>query len=238
MYPKKIGLCPIIDTGIEIRFSSNLYKNAIFGVFFNALKERFPSPEKLPILQLPEQLLASDPNFRFKPHYKLGNDKAVLQIGPDVIVFSSHIPYVGWTEFSKNIYELFDLILSVNIITKVSRLGIRYINFFNENIFNNLDVTLDIRNIKLPRESTIFRAEILSGGFMNVINIADKVTQLKNNIPTVGSVIDIDTSRNYSDDSFISNLRTEINSAHEEEKKIFFDLLKPDFLNTLNPIYD
>jgi uncharacterized protein (TIGR04255 family) len=238
MYPNKIEVCPILDTGIEIRFESNLYKSAVFGVLFNKLKEQFPIPEKLPILQLPEQLRDSDPNFKFKPHYKLKNEKIIIQIGPDVITISSPIPYVGWQDYSKNIFEVLELVFSLNIITKVNRLGVRYINFFETNIFDKLDVTIDIKNLKLPRESTIFRTEILSEGFINVIHIANKITQLKNKVPTVGSIIDIDTIRNYSENKFLSDYKTELKLAHDVEKGIFFDLLKPDFLQSLNPIYD
>ena len=59
-----------------------------------------------------------------------------------------------------------------------------------------------------------------------------------NSIEVVGSLIDIDTSREYSDNYFTSNIEQEINMAHKCEKKLFFSLLKPDFLNSLKPVFE
>ena len=62
--PKEISPCPIIDTVIEIRFESTMpkeAKEAIFGIIFNEFNDRYPSLEKLPILQIPEAIREADP---------------------------------------------------------------------------------------------------------------------------------------------------------------------------------
>ena len=107
-YPKTINPCPILDALIEIRFSSKINSNAVFGLFYNALQSDFPKVESLPILQLPDIVRVNDPNFRYKPHYKISNDKFVLQIGPDVIAISAYPSYVGWEVFSSKIFNILD----------------------------------------------------------------------------------------------------------------------------------
>src|SRR5659263_57254 len=108
--PVKISPCPILDALLEIRFSSKINSNAVFGLIYNALQTNFPKVESLPILQLPDVVRATDPNFRYKPHYKISNEKYVLQIGPDVIAISAFPNYVGWEEFSDKIFDILDKI--------------------------------------------------------------------------------------------------------------------------------
>ena len=52
-----------------------------------------------------------------------------------------------------------------------------------------------------------------------------------------GSIIDIDTFREYGDNYFLENIVSEIENAHKTEKTLFFSLLKPDFIESLNPHY-
>ena len=52
-----------------------------------------------------------------------------------------------------------------------------------------------------------------------------------------GSLIDIDSFKEYEDNYFLENLESEINKVHICEKNMFFSLLTDDFLDTLNPIY-
>ena len=95
----------------------------------------FPKVENLPILQLPEPLRMGDPNLRFKPHYKVHNGSISIQIGPDVLAISSFPKYIGWAEFSTILFDILTRIEKINIIKNVSRIGIRYINFFENDIF-------------------------------------------------------------------------------------------------------
>ena len=53
-----------------------------------------------------------------------------------------------------------------------------------------------------------------------------------------GSLIDIDTSREYADDYFKGNIEQELFNAHQSEKNLFFSLLKEPLLDSLKPIYN
>ncbi len=69
--PIKIDPCLIIDALVEIRFSTKIHPNAVFGLLCNALQTDFEKVENLPILQLPDSVRSSDPNLQFKPHYRI-----------------------------------------------------------------------------------------------------------------------------------------------------------------------
>jgi uncharacterized protein (TIGR04255 family) len=238
MLPREIVPCPIIDAVIEIRFKSDLFSNAVFGVIYNVLKSEFQNPEKLPILQIPEQLRDIDPNFKFKPHYKIQNQTSIIQIGPDVLSISSPIPYIGWDAYSLCINKYLQIIISLNVISEVSRLGMRYISFFQSDIFQSINLNVEINDKRHNCHNSLFRTELQSGTFTNTLQIANNVTQVINNQTKIGSVIDIDTNKMYNGKDFLTSYSTEIQNAHLEEKQLFFGLLKPDFLKSLNPVYD
>ena len=133
--PLKITPEPIVDALVEIRFVSSTHANAVFGILFNILKTEFPKVESLPILQIPESVRIADANLKFKPHYKVSNENFVVQIGPDLLSISSFPKYAGWDSFSDKIFQILDVLNSTDIVDSIIRLGLRYVNFFDDNIF-------------------------------------------------------------------------------------------------------
>lgn len=240
MLPDKIEVCPIIDTVVEIRFSTEVNPIAVFGIIFNEFKKEYPHVEKLPILQIPDQLRDSDPNFRFKPHYKIHDGKFVVQIGPDVLTISSPMPYIGWDSYSQHIIKFYKRLFGLRIIKSVSRLGVRYINFFEQDIFEKVNVELKFGSSTHSCTNTLIRTEIADRerGFKDILQIANNITHIVGTKVLQGSIIDIDTYKDYTDNSFLFIFEEEINQAHGSEKDLFFRLLKEEFLVTLRPIYN
>lgn len=238
--PSRIEKCPLIDALIEFRFEAAIAKSAVFGVIYNLIRNDYRGNViNLPILQIPEQIREVDPNFKFKPLYRIEGDKFIIQIGYDVLSISSKMPYVGWPEFSQHSLSLINKIIQEGIIKRVSRLGHRYINFFRGDITNSLTMSFSMTE-KYVSENLLIRTDVRDGNFMNTLQFANNANYRPNpnTSEIVGSLIDIDTSREYSDNFFIENREQEINMAHECEKKLFFSLLKPTFLETLNPTFE
>ncbi len=236
--PEKIEYCPIVDSVVELRFSTTIFPNAVFGIIFNSLKDQFPQVDKLPILQLPEQLRDSDPNFKHKAHYKITSKNGYsVQIGPEVVVIGSPKPYPGWQKFSEVIYLVIESIIDLGVIDSVFRLGIRYINFFENNIFDKVRFEISILDIVLDPKNTVIRTEIEKDGFLNTLQIANNATQVIDNQKKIGSIIDIDTFKEYGNKEFLDNYKDSIEAGHLIEKDVFFNLLKPDFLNSLKPSF-
>lgn len=238
--PSRIEKCPLIDALIEFRFEAAIAKSAVFGVIYNLIRNDYRGNViNLPILQIPEQIREVDPNLKFKPLYRIEGDKFIIQIGYDVLSISSKMPYVGWPEFSQHSLSLINKIIQEGIIKRVSRLGHRYINFFRGDITNSLTMSFSMTE-KYVSENLLIRTDVRDGNFMNTLQFANNANYRPNpnTSEIVGSLIDIDTSREYSDNFFIENREQEINMAHECEKKLFFSLLKPTFLETLNPTFE
>lgn len=235
--PVRIEDCPIVDAILEIRFSSNIYSSAVFGLIYNVLKEKYPKIEKLPILQLPEELRERDPSLRFKPTYKATNESFTIQIGPEVFAISSNMPYVGWEKFSREIQTSLNSILNMDVIEKVHRLGLRYINYFDEDIYKNIKMKVQINNEVRDLKKTVFRTELQHNNFLSTLQISNNAKNTKNGKESIGSILDIDTFKDFSDESFANNYMEMIHEAHRQEKELFFKLFNEDFLKSLNPIY-
>lgn len=237
--PIRTEKCPIVDALIEIRFETSLFPNAVFGLIYDAIRGDYPGTvEKLPILQLPDQLREQDPGLKFKPHYKIENTEFILQIGPDVLTISTKMPYPGWEKFESHVFYILGKIIEKKIISRVIRLGHRYINFFPGNIFSNLNIEFSMCKGDYKPLGTIIYTETKDGEFVNTLQLSNNATSEKDKKITLGTVIDIDTYRVFDDSSFINSHNDNINIAHITGKKLFFSLLKDDLLNSLNPIYE
>ena len=231
--PKKIDPCPIIDAIIELQLESSVPSEAFFGLLYNRFGKDFPQLTKLPILQLPDVIRESDPSLLSKPHHKLSNDRLALQIGPRVLSISSHPKYVGWSDFSRTVYKILDDVNNLKVIKRFTRLGIRYLNFFEMNIFDQVTLQITMDNSPLKNSETTIRTIFESGDLKSKLNIGNDITVIVDKQKKRGSIIDIDVIT----DKGLENIKDTIEKCHLEEKRIFFSLLKEDYERTLNPSY-
>ncbi|MFH1052704.1 MAG: TIGR04255 family protein [bacterium] len=231
--PKKITPCPIIDALLEIRFSINTDPNAVFGQLYSYFKESFSKPESLPILQVPEYIRKVDPNFQFKPHYRLEKDGFILQIGSDVLTISSFPEYIGWNNFSEMIYEILKKVKTSDIIDRISRLGLRYVNFFELNIFDHINLDVHMTGNSITEKNIIIKTEINGDDFKQTLQISNHAQSGEK----FGSIIDIDTFKDIELEDFFNNQEKLIEFVHLQEKHLFFSLLKDEFLQNFNPEY-
>lgn len=234
--PKKINPCPIIDANLEIRFSSSIHSSAVFGLIYNELKSDFPNVEKLPILQLPEAIRTGDKKLQFKPYYKITNPNVknlIVQIGPEVLSIGLNPEYVGWDAYFNHILEIIKNVRKLNVIADVNRFGLRYINYFPNDIYNDIKFSLSLNEVAITPKNTTLRTELEFEDLNCTLQITNNA--LNNNQP--GSFIDLDIFKDKDLGDFFNNHEGLISKAHEIEKQVFFPLLKPDFLAKLNPEY-
>jgi uncharacterized protein (TIGR04255 family) len=234
--PIKLENDPVAEAVIEIRFESNLPADAIFGVFYNSLKDIFPEYKTLPLLQVPENVRNNDQNLRFAPLYSLVKGNFQFNIGSRVASLTTKNPYSGWDTFSNLAYEAFSKVNETGAITKTTRFGLRYIKFFETAIFDKLDL-----NISSPFESSTVAKNItlhqLNGNLKTKILIADNAQQNENGKIKNGSIIDLDTFVE-GDVPFFNDIQNALEKSHTEEKNIFFTLLNEAFIQELGATYE
>jgi uncharacterized protein (TIGR04255 family) len=239
--PKKITPCPILEAIVEIRFEPEEPDDAIFGIIYNQFKKSFPEIEKLPILQIPDQFRSKDPNLIYKPHYKLIKENYTVQVGPRIFSLVNVKEYSGWDKFLQEIREVFELLSKLQVIKEIKRLGLRYVNLFdNLNIYEKSNLKLVLKDDALIENPINLTTRIASNEFVNQLVMVNHANVAVDKVSYAGSLIDIDTNLEPFPESAKTNFDEFIDivkRAHEEEKKLFFSLLEDDYLKTLNPEY-
>lgn len=233
--PKKINPCPIADSIVELRFDSNLTSEAILATTYGEFKERFPNIVTLPIMELPAYVRDTDPNLKFSPHYRLTNNDFVIQLGPKCFSVGCPKEYKGWDKYFEQIKWTLEVLKKLNIMSKPLRLGVRYINFFEDcDIFKKIKINLTLANNSLLSYQNVLRTEFDIDNFHCVVQLTNIAMLSGKN--TKGSSIDIDVicEEKLNDITCFEDI---IISAHELEKKLFFSILQDDFLKQFNPEY-
>jgi len=237
--PRRIIPDPIVDSTVEIRFDPLIDRNAVFGVLYYALRDQFPTVEPLPMMQLPEPIRDADPLFAHRPQYRLTNDNYQLQIGTNVLTIGVASAYPGWAAFSETIQGIYKKLSPLGVIGPIRRLGIRYISFFEGNIFDNLNLRLTMPGYEAGGFPTTCRFELPSSPFVNILSLANHthLQRVNSELVLTGSIVDIDTSLTGLMPDFFDQMPDLLNRAHQSEKELFYSLLTPQFLAQLNPEY-
>jgi uncharacterized protein (TIGR04255 family) len=236
--PKKLANSPINEAIFEIRYDGDYPGEALYGLLFDIFKQ-FPNKDmaELPIMQLPKQIRDNDPNLRYQPFYSVSDNKFAFSIGPHSIVFSSLKPYGGWEAWNQFFAPIIATIQAIKIIKKVERIGLRYFNLFEVNIFDHINAELTLEKQIITTSPCSFHMELDNENIHIILNVGN-ATNIKD-VQTHQSLIDIDCIRTLdcSSEQFFSSYKAVIEETHEMNERVFFGLLKENFLNTFNPEY-
>lgn len=238
---KRISPCPIIEAIIQINCTFAVDQDVVVGLIYSLLKEKNgnqePIVERLPILNLPEDIRRNDPNLKDKPWFKINYGEYFILIGLFGVAFGVNPPYDQWSSFKTFSNQVFGD-LRGSVIKGVSAVTLKYLDFFsNVNIFEKINCKLTLVGNIITAIPTIFRTEIIEDKFVKIFQITNGV-HLNNsalNIDADGSLIEISLfTRNVS----LDNFNQVIEKAHYYQKKSFFELLSDDFLNTFEIEYE
>lgn len=210
------------------------------GILSRLIKAKFPTQVNLPVneVPLPEAVRLGDARFRHQPHVQFLSENFIAQLGPQVVSLTTRGSYSGWTTFSAEIRWLLDKLKEADIVEEGERIGLRFIDFFEGNLFDKLDATF------------LFGGQNLAGPELSVTKVMKKQPfqarlALNNSATTKiageakrGSVLDLDVSIGPQHFELFESGMVRLNEAHLLNKQVFFGLLKADYLETLNPIYD
>lgn len=238
--PEQIEPCPINEALVEVRFLPSVPEDAVFGVLYQQLEDEYPNVENLPITQLPEKVRKDRQDLEFKPYHRLPGDPFVVQIGPRVISIVNKGDYQGWDRFSETVWYILQRLEESNVVESIHRYSLRYTNFFDENVYeiSNIDITSGDRN--LVGDETYLKTLVEHDGDFNSILQATNTASISENGQRVtGSIVDIDTIDTSVEDAdiFFDTYEERIESAHENEKSLFFGILTEEFLESLDVQY-
>lgn len=241
--PKKLNKEPLIEAVCELRFKSDneSISDLLPGLIFQQLGNRFPKTSKLPASELPRVILTTDPNFRYTPTVKLSGDIFSILIGERVISVCCARPYAGWDKFSSMTIELLAILNETSLITQPERISLKYIDILLSQdgfTLDDLCLELQIGGNRIIREPVHLRTEIHYEGFLNIIQIGSPAKAVIDNKQSFdGIMIDIDTVSISMPADFWLDPKEILNRAHSISKAAFFDLLKTETIERLEPEY-
>jgi uncharacterized protein (TIGR04255 family) len=243
--PKKLGKEPLVEALFNMRFKSSVPVASVFPglVFANFSGEK--KIETLPVSELPQALLASDPNLKYAPHVRIHWETFLILCGNQSVGVACKLPYPGWTAgFKPAILKVVKLLEEAKFVDAVERFSLRYTNLIPAQIgvvSSVVDFTLKIGSHDAARSLFQIRAELPQGNMVSIVQLAaEGVTRFEDGATRTGMPIDIDTivSAEMPFPAFLSGLPDAVEVIHNEVKSIFFDCLKPEALAKLEPVYE
>ena len=232
--PNRLNKSALISVSFEIRFeASEVYSDLIALNLANALiKNGGGALLNLPVMQIPPSIRSNDLNFRYAPMFGVKTGDQIVQVGPRVLVVTVE-KYPGW----KNFYSIIKASLNhtSEIRQRTERLGLRTINFFEDNDITNNLTTVIQNGVSLEKKSCNFSIIYKEGDSQARFSFANNsIMTKKGESEKRGSYIDIDSFMEGSPKDMDSALE----SLHNLSKKDFFESLKQDFIDSLEPNYD
>ena len=236
--PQKLGLCPVLNAVVEFRVKFSMPNETIVGILYNELKDKYHELQNLPILDIPVSIRNSDPYLVHKPWHQLNSKdgKYLFWVGNQVLSLVAQSPYQGWKDFYPRIKEIRNKLDKLSLVRKYNRIGIRYTSMFDQNIFDIINLNINLEEDPITKDRANIQLSFDERGFTNTINITNNA--LVEEQDDAKSIIDIDTSFSFPEEKVSDDINTIIEQGHEMEKKIFFRLIKKEFVdNNLNPEY-
>lgn len=124
---------------------------------------------------------------------------------------------------------------NLGLIEKRERTALRYINVFeNMNIFDHTTLSVGLKGDPLGQHKMNLITEIPYPHGVNRLKIVNQAQVKFEQGIQQGSIIDIDTEVDLGQ---CLDFADGIEKAHEAEKSLFFRLLQPEFIQTMNPQY-
>lgn len=244
-FPVKLKKEPLIEAIWEIRFSSaqSSVADLLPGMLFKWFSSKYKKTSKLPIADIPAPVVEHDPNLRYVPKIRFEGANQTIQIGDRVVSLSCRRPYSGWARFSADIRELATAVQETGLIERLERFSLKYIDLIELETKIGLDylnLSLKIGEYKLDDKPVQLRAEIKESGLIHIIQIISpaevvlpgKEARLK------GVLVDIDSIRPMEDDESWNILYQRLDEVHLSCKNMFFNILKPETIEALDPEYE
>lgn len=243
--PIRISPDPILEAVVELRFSTSVPNEAVFGLIYGQIQSEFSSYEALPVLQIPEAVRNQDEKLKYTAHYRVKSSDFHVNIGPKVIAIVNPKPYTGWDEYIKIISHVLEKLGGLNFISSIERIGVRYLDFF-EGVDISPHLVFGLRDFPYKDNgqmsiSTAFTPTLPDGnGFSlnTTLRISSSNLMMVNNQLKPGSILDADTYCDLHIGFDKEVIQQIISDAHKVDKEVFFSLLKEEFIETLNPVYE
>lgn len=243
--PVRLKKEPLLEAIWEIRFSAakSPVADLLPGMLFRTFPGKYGKAVKLPIADLPAPLIEHDHNLRYIPKIRLEGSNQAVQIADRVVSLSCRRPYSGWDRFSADIRELAEAVQETGLVERLERFSLKYIDLIELEKpvgLAHLDLELKMGEYELAAKPVQLRTEIKENDLIHIIQI---ISPAQVEVPGAqkrlkGVLVDIDCIRPIADDESWDTLYQKLDDVHTSSKKMFFNILKPETVASLEPEYE
>jgi uncharacterized protein (TIGR04255 family) len=243
--PNKLAKQPVIEAIFEMRFKSQAAASILPGFLFTKLSGE-KSIERLPAAEFPQQMRNFDPNLQYAPLVRMHWDAFLILVGDRSVALACKFPYTGWSAFRPAILNLIELIRQASIIESVERMALKYINIFPSELGDAsalVKFELRVGEHSAAKDNFQIRVEVpMDDDLLLIVQIiASGTAKFPDGTSRTGVTLDIDTLAMTADmpfQKFAGMLPDRIEAVHQASKVMFFDCLKPETIQKLEPTYD
>jgi uncharacterized protein (TIGR04255 family) len=241
--PKRLRKEPLVEALWEIRFRSDNESvgDLLPGLVFKAMGALYPKIERLPAANLPSSVLQQDATLHYIPTIRLEGNPYSIQIGKHVVSLSCRRPYTGWGQFEPRIFELADMLKETNLLTRLERFSLKYIDIIpwaDLPSLEPLQILIKLGEHELTNNPVQLRTELRENGFLHIVKIASPAQAA---LPTgesfEGVLIDLDTIYQQESNELWPDFSHLLGRAHKFSKSLFFHLLTKEMIDQLEPEY-
>ena len=245
--PIKLKKEPLIDAVFEIRFTSDVpVSDVLTGILYSKLEGQ-KSINKLSAHEIPARIRQNDPNLQFAPLVRIQLENYHVAIGDKNVVVSCNMPYQGWGVFKPNITNILMIIKETGIVKEVQRYSMKYVDLIEgktpKERFDLLKSTISIGQYNLEDQTFSLRVEIVHENFLNIVSISSSGKVISSNVAErEGVIVDTDTIFNIQEKTTFNDWYEEhenrLEDIHTENKRMFFNSLKDETIQSLEPEYE
>lgn len=243
--PVRLKKEPLLEAVWEIRFSGarSPVADLLPGMLFKSFPGKYDTAVKLPVADIPAPVVEHDPNLRYVPKIRLEGLNQAVQIGDRVVSLSCRRPYSGWARFSADIRELAKAVQETGLVDRLERFSLKYIDLIElEKPVGLAHLNLDLRmgKYELAAKPVQLRTEIKEGDLVHIVQI---ISPAEVGLPGMegrlkGVLVDIDSIKPMADGESWDVLDQRLDEVHASCKKMFFNILKPETIEALEPEYE
>jgi len=238
---------PVLSAVFEMRFTSGVegLADILPGLLFAHLQSDYGTMATLPMGEVPRQMRAQMPNFRYTPIKQLSGSQATINFGELSVSIEITRPYPGWARFREMILKVVEHIEATKLIRDLERISLRYTSILpsalNLGSLKAVNLTVDLGGMRVNESGFHLRAET-SGqdGTLSVIQITPqsnaKVARGDKAIEMFGLLVDVDCIK-INPPQFWGNKQAAVDDLHIAGKSIFFNVLTSETIEKLEPVW-
>jgi uncharacterized protein (TIGR04255 family) len=244
--PNRLKNEPLYEAVWEIRFAPRQAAlELLTGQLHLELKKlgwEITGLSHLPASNVPPTLRQTDATFRYMPVVRLDGSPLSVAIGERVVVLSCLRPYTGWSRFGACIRQLAEILRTSDLMGQPERFSLKYLDVIQGTPdLGALAMTVRVGDRALSAEPLQLRAELQAGDLVHIVEVALPSTiRLQTGEELRGCAIGTDTLCVAEGEAleFWNRFAERLEHVHSSNKDLFFTLLSPATLQSLEPEYD